>query len=103
MDITNQENQEQATKCCNMCRKVLPLTSFYKKAGAKDGLQSHCKECHRQYSKSHNIKTMPDKGNLPLKGAENSPLRNFTPRELIEELKARGYYGELHFNYVIKV
>lgn len=33
----------------------------------------------------------------------NSELAKFTPRELIAELKARGYSGELSYLYTIKI
>lgn len=39
-------------KCCN-CDKSLPLEDFYPSSKAKDGRQSKCKPCHREYRKSH--------------------------------------------------
>jgi hypothetical protein len=39
----------------------------------------------------------------PVKGDPSSPLAEFTPRQLIEELHNRGYRGELQYLYTIKV
>ena len=35
------------SKQCRICNKVKPKTEFNKKADAKDGLESSCKECRR--------------------------------------------------------
>lgn len=35
-------------KCC-ICKKDLPLEQFYKNKGRKDGLQTRCKSCDKQY------------------------------------------------------
>jgi hypothetical protein len=34
-------------KECRLCKNEHPLTHFYKKKSAKDGLQSYCKDCTR--------------------------------------------------------
>lgn len=39
-------------KICCRCKKTLPLTSFYKCDGRKDGLQTKCKDCGREAFKS---------------------------------------------------
>ena len=36
-------------------------------------------------------------------GKTNPALASFTPRQLMEELKARGYTGELKYTQVIKL
>lgn len=57
MDLTfNPENNEETmskplapqakTKTCTKCGRELPISEFYAKAGAKDGLQTQCKDCH---------------------------------------------------------
>lgn len=41
------------TKLCTKCGKVKPISEFGKNKSKKDGLQSHCKECVREYKKKH--------------------------------------------------
>lgn len=38
-------------KECTYCRKILPISNFYKSNQAKDGYQCHCKNCHSKYTK----------------------------------------------------
>ena len=40
-------------KLCTGCKRDLPLESFSRKLAAKDGVQSHCKECRKVYCKQH--------------------------------------------------
>ena len=78
------------TKVCKKCGRELPVYEFYKADTNKDGLLGHCKECHRSQ--------MNDRSKAARKAlAENkTPLSAFTPRELIEELRKRGYKGTLY-------
>ena len=41
------------TKKCYMCKHRLPLSNFAKHPSRKDGLQSQCKECQREYRRQH--------------------------------------------------
>lgn len=34
-------------KNCSICKKIQPLRSFYKNSRSRDGLQQHCKTCHK--------------------------------------------------------
>lgn len=36
------------TKKCLKCGRELPVTEFYKKSNAPDGLQTWCKKCQRE-------------------------------------------------------
>lgn len=81
------------TKVCTTCGKELPITEFYPKKGSSDGYQHHCKECHkescrRSYANKKSTNCLV--ANLSV-GAKNNELSRFTPRELLAELKARGY------------
>lgn len=68
-----------ATKRCKSCGEVLPITAFRTDTRSKDG---YCHICDACKAKSKEC---------------NPKLANFTPRELIDELRARGYKGTLIF------
>lgn len=69
---------------------------FYKKASSPDGYQYYCKDCHN--AMSHNSKT-----HAAPHAAAQSELSRFTPRQLLGELKARGYSGELTYTKKIRL
>jgi hypothetical protein len=62
------------TKKCECCGQELPLSHFQKYAS---GYRKICNACRRRES-----------------GATDK-FKDFTSRELIDELKARGYEGQL--------
>lgn len=86
------ENQEIKTKRCSKCGRELPLNEFYLNWAAADGLQSQCKECQRERVRIKHINKNC-----------NPDLAQFTPRQLIEELKNRGYTGEIQYIQKIKI
>lgn len=98
--------EEIKTKVCHKCGRELPLSEFHKKSSAKDGLQSCCKECSnkmasecakrsREKKKAQKIENERIEFEKKYKIYTNRELAKFTPRELMLELKARGYEGEL--------
>lgn len=100
-----------ATKVCTKCGRELPVTEFTKKANAKDGLQYYCKECNSRLSteyarkrreklKAQKVEQARVEYENKYKIYTNRELAKFTPRELMLELKARGYEGELIFREV---
>lgn len=40
-------------KKCTSCEAEKPLTEFHKCSRWADGLQKHCKDCHKQLNQSH--------------------------------------------------
>lgn len=95
------------TKICKKCGRELPLENFSKNAKMKDGLQNHCRACASEYSRNiWKRKKAQKKENERIefekkyKVYTNRDLAMFTPRELMLELKARGYEGELLFREV---
>ena len=62
------------TKVCIKCGKSLPLSNFDKKGS---GYRHTCKQC------------------LKLENGYSDKFKDFTSRELIDELKLRGYEGQL--------
>ena len=85
-------------KECKRCHRLLPESEFYKNIKAKDGLQSWCKSCVNDYDK--NVRPFKEKTKM---GGGNPALAEFTPRQLIDELRKRGYTGELKYVQTIKL
>lgn len=75
-----------------MCGKTLPLSAFYLNSRSKDGYQPCCKECHKQQNKKSHEASKEKLRTLR--------LADFTPRELMEELRRRGYEGKLYYTEV---
>lgn len=73
--------------------------SFGKMLQPKMDCRHYCKECGNVYAR--NRKKTPG-GNLK-KIYSNPELAKFSPRELIAELKARGYTGELKYTQTISL
>ena len=63
-------------KKCNCCGKELPLTSFHRQS---KGYRKICISCERN------------------KTGVSERFKDFTSRELIEELRSRGYKGTLKY------
>lgn len=92
------------TKKCSKCGRELPLSRFSKCTSQKDGLQKTCKECASSYNKErYKAKTFEKEGCHLVKVYSNPELAKVQPRELIAELRARGYSGELSVRQVITV
>lgn len=84
------------TKICRVCGEEKPISDFPKYSRSTDGYDTRCKCCvnARQKANYHARKITP-------KGGGNPALADFTPRELIEELRTRGYKGTLEFTKTI--
>lgn len=76
------------TKTCGVCHLELPITEFHRNRSAKDGLQYHCKECTKNYDAN---KKARNKESTLKRVYSNPELAKYTPRQLMEELKARGF------------
>ena len=83
-------------KTCVQCDRELPEEMFWKNSGFSDGLMNRCKDCENERRKSMR------KSNKLSKGC-NPELEKFTPRELIQELRARGYRGKLEYVQTIEL
>ena len=73
-NITTSPEYTGETKKCKCCGKDLPLTHFQKRG---IGYRNICNDCLKRES-----------------GAKDK-FKDFSSRELIDELKARGYEGQL--------
>ena len=94
-------------KKCNKCGRILPLTEFNKSKASKDGLQYHCRDCHHEAMRSYHIKRAERELGKKISAYKEEPkptaltkvyahpeLARFQPRQLMEELKARGFKWE---------
>lgn len=82
------------TKICKKCGRELPLEAFGKSSRSLDGLRDHCKECvNRQQRDEYARRKAKEQGistETPMGGGIEE-LKQFTPRQLLKELKSRGY------------
>lgn len=87
------------TKECSACHRVLPAQDFYPSKNTPDGLLSRCKECQKKAARQryHAITAAATANVL------GNPLAAFSPRQLIDELRRRGYTGELKYTNIIKL
>ena len=93
------------TKVCRKCGKELPTSEFFTSRKAKDGLHSYCKSCCMEAAKESQRRKREKKEEMAefekkYKIYTNRELAKFTPRELMLELKARGYTGDLLYQEV---
>lgn len=88
------------TKVCRKCGVEKPIDQFRRMLSSHDGYTHVCQSCinFRRGQSRNELGVSPK---LP-KGS-NPALAQFTPRELLEELKSRGYRGELQYTYTIKI
>lgn len=83
------------TKICSQCKRELPLEQFQLSNGR---IRSICPECYSQNLKAGHLAAK----NKKAKGT-NPELQKFFAIELIQELRARGYKGELQYVQTIKI
>lgn len=83
-------------KRCKRCGRELDESSYNKSSSSSDGLQTYCRSCQHEMARSWKERKQNERGCNP-------DLAKVTPRQLIEELKARGYTGELKSTQVIKL
>lgn len=83
------------TKVCKVCGQELPLSEFRKSPLTTNAIAT-CNKCvSDKIKKTRLLKETT--------GSTNSELAKFTPRELIEELKSRGYKGKLYVTRTIEL
>ena len=89
------------TKVCKCCGRELPIEDFYKNGF---GVTSVCKECHTKRAKEgkQERKRLKQQA-VDAINARHLRLSDFTPRELMEELKRRGYDGKITYTRVEEI
>ena len=85
--VTVMEKQEE-TKVCKVCGRELPLSEFPRN---KNGHIGVCKECRYRENRSKNSGGKYGIGQKPLAVS----IAMFTDNQLLEELKERGWHGQL--------
>lgn len=86
-------------KKCSKCGIEFENEMFYVNNKNADGLDNYCKECRKATNKL-NVQNRRNKekessdSNTLLKVYSNPELAKFTPRQLMQELKARGFKWE---------
>ena len=88
--------EERIMKKCRKCGRELPIELFNKCSAHKDGHQHHCRECHSAYMKDSydRKKSLNTEAKISAsmhKVYAHPELAKFTPRQLMEELKSRGF------------
>lgn len=84
------------TRTCKDCGEIKFITEFRRSRHSPDGYSNVCKSCakkkYRDTLTAHNKSV-----------GVNEALAGFTARELLDELKARGYSGKLYYTQVKEV
>lgn len=93
--------EQTTTKVCQWCGKEKQISEFVTNNRRADGHTNVCKECTNRRIRE-NYAAKKQMGGVKSQDP-NNPLSAFQPRELIAELRRRGYAGELKYTQVIKV
>lgn len=98
------------TKVCKKCGRELPVGEFYGVPKNADGIDSVCKECRRagmkEYRKARKSEAVRRKEALPFNVDDNmggAGLEAYSARELMIELRRRGYSGKLAYKWDINI
>ncbi len=82
-------------KTCSGCNASQPLSEYHNNPSARDGKQTRCKECQREYSRLRSIKTR--KKTIPLVPLKNEEFKEINKDYLISN-KGRVYRKE-HYRF----
>lgn len=104
---------EIITKKCTHCGKELPVSMFHKSSSSSDGYQAWCKPCINEDARKRHARKRAEKFAAQQAANQLPPsvstfvtvdgktynkvepkaktLEEYTPRELLAELKRRGY------------
>lgn len=107
--------EEETLRVCSTCHKKLPLSEFYKNRCRPGGHEYVCKSCKNEWHKEYQAKrkarqnaeeeaahpdVLPFVVETPLLTLN---LADITDKELFEEIRRRGYTGDLRFSKVITI
>ena len=95
--IVLNENENITKKVCKVCGQLLSIDNFKHHARSKDGYKNICNSCFNK----NRTKQFNNKNILGITDPSHiSELSKFTPQELIDELKRRGYNGTLKYTQI---
>jgi hypothetical protein len=86
------------TKVCKCCGRELPIESFFLNRFGRTAVCKDCANKHRQDAKLGRREV--DELKERLESAKALKLSDFTPRELMAELKRRGYEGKITYTRI---
>ncbi|MBT1285881.1 hypothetical protein [Phocaeicola dorei] len=90
----------EGTKVCKHCGRLLSTSMFYRHRTSKDGFWSTCKECCREERRT--LKEQQRAGIKPEQQIVFS-ISNLTDDAIFDELRRRGYIGELKYYKVVNI
>ena len=93
---------EATTKICKVCGRVLPVSEFSKHWKSKDGYRNICKSCDGVHEKSVACSVVETVIKRSVEGGVPS-LKGINAKDLIEELRYRGYKGKLVYTREVVV
>ncbi len=98
------------TRVCKKCGRELPVEDFYKMPSNNDGIDSVCKECRkaemRENYKARKSKDVRKREKLPFNVDDKmggAGLEAYSARDLMLELRRRGYSGKLAYKWDINI
>lgn len=89
--------EQETVKTCKCCGRTLDISNFKK---CRWGYVSVCMDCdkqHREENRQVRKQERLDKARREIENVRDKRLADFTPRELMTELKRRGYEGKLTY------
>lgn len=93
---------ETTTKKCKACGRVLPVSDFSKHWKSKDGHRNVCRNCDGAHGRSIACSVVETVVKRSIEGGIPS-LKGINAKDLIEELRYRGYKGKLVYTREVVV
>ena len=93
---------EAETKKCKVWGRVLPVSEFGKHGKSKDGYRSVCRSCDGGHEKKSACAVIGTVIKRSIEGGVPA-LKGINAKDLIEELRYRGYKGKLVYTREVVV
>ena len=92
----------ETTKKCKVCGNVLPVSEFATHWKSKDGYRNVCKACEGGREKKSACSVVSTVMKRSIEGGIEA-LKGIAAKDLIEELRYRGYKGKLLYTREVVV